>query len=134
VLVGKDRREQRHDLRERDDLHGERGHGSLRHVLGRSGALSHPAEAAERAGMDDSFAFRITLQPGYTFVDGPSTAPTVVSIASTADTWAAAVQGSGGMCHWTRATSAGNVSHGIGTGCTGAAALVPSTLWPSTAR
>jgi hypothetical protein len=79
-----------------------------------------------RSFLDAGPAQLSTLQPGYTFVDGPSTAPTIVSVASTAATWAAAVLGSGGMCHWIRATSAGNVSHGIGTGCTGAAALVPS--------
>lgn len=74
------------------------------------------------------------LQRGYTFVDGPSTAPTIVSVASTADTWAAAVQGSGGICHWVRTTSAGTVSYGTGLGCTAAAALDSSTPWPSTPR
>jgi hypothetical protein len=208
-------------------VHGERGDGRLRLLLVGSGVLSHPAEAADRAGMDDSFAFRTAvplgrqfnptvvkvavfgtlvllgiglfanwvinseresfsradrsvlassaeggqiddpaqpatidadaekatgialdaaraafidhqsfldagpaqlsaLQPGYTFVDGPSTASSIVSVASTADTWAAAVRGSGGICHWIRATSAGNVGQGTGTGCTGAAVLVPS--------
>ncbi len=74
------------------------------------------------------------LQPGYTFVDGPSTAPTIVSIASTEDTWAAAVRGAGGICQWIRATSAGNVSQGAGFECTGVAALTPSTSWPSAPR
>jgi hypothetical protein len=66
-------------------------------------------------------------QRGYTFVDGPSTAPTIVSVASTANTWAAAAQGSSGICHWVRTTIAGTVSHGTGLECTGAAALHPST-------
>lgn len=79
-----------------------------------------------RSFLDAGPAQLSALQPGYTFVDGPSTAPGIVSVASTADTWAAAVQGSGGMCHWIRATSAGNVSHGTGVECTGAAALSPS--------
>jgi hypothetical protein len=74
------------------------------------------------------------LQRGYTFVDGPSTAPTIVSVASTANTWAAAVQGSGGICHWVRTTGAGTVSSGTRLGCTGAAALDLSTPWPSTPR
>jgi hypothetical protein len=65
------------------------------------------------------------LRPGYTFVDGPSTTPRVVSVASTADTWAAAVQDPGGTCYWIRVTSAGDISRGIGTECTGAAALSP---------
>jgi hypothetical protein len=63
------------------------------------------------------------LQPGYAFVDGRSTAPSIVSVASTADAWAAAVKGSDGICHWIKATSAGDVSRGTGLECTGAAAL-----------
>jgi hypothetical protein len=66
-------------------------------------------------------------QRGYTFVDGPSTAPTIVSIASTEKTWAAAVQGSSGICHWVRTTSARGVTYGTGLPCTGAAALDPWT-------
>lgn len=65
------------------------------------------------------------LQPGYTFVDGPSTTSGIVSVASTADTWAAAVQGRAGTCYWIRATSAGDVTQGTGAVCTGAAALTP---------
>lgn len=65
------------------------------------------------------------IQPRYTFVDGPSTTSTIVSVASTADTWAAAVQGADGTCHWIRATSAGDISRGTGSECTGAAALRP---------
>jgi hypothetical protein len=68
-------------------------------------------------------------QRGSIFVDGPSTAPTIVSVASTEKVWAAAVQGSDGICHWVRTTSAGSVTHGIGLDCTGAAALDPSTPW-----
>jgi hypothetical protein len=66
-------------------------------------------------------------QRGYTFVDGPSTAPTIVSIASTTKTWAAAVQGPSGICYWVGTTSAGTVTHSTGLVCTGAAALDPST-------
>jgi len=73
-------------------------------------------------------------QRGYTFVDGPSTAPTIVSVASTAKIWAAAVQGSDGICRWVRTTSAGTVSHGTGLDCTGVAALHPSTPRVSTPR
>lgn len=65
------------------------------------------------------------LQPRYTFVDGPSTTSTIVSVASTADTWAAAVQDPGGTCYWIRATSAGDISRGTGSECTGEAALRP---------
>jgi hypothetical protein len=89
------------------------------------------AFAEHRSFVDAGPAQLSALQPSYTFVDGPSTAPLIVSVAATTDTWAAAVQATGGMCHWIRATSEGNVSHGIGLECTGAAALDPSTLWPS---
>jgi hypothetical protein len=65
------------------------------------------------------------LQLRYTFVDGPSTTPRIVSVASTADTWAAAAQDRDGTCHWIRVTSAGNVSRSIGWECRGAAALTP---------
>jgi hypothetical protein len=65
------------------------------------------------------------LQPRYTFVDGPSTRPRIVSVASTADMWAAAAQDPDGTCYWVRATSAGEVSRSIGWECRGAAALTP---------
>ena len=92
------------------------------------------AFADHRSFLDAGPAQLSALQPGYTFVDGPSTAPTIVSVASRADTWAAAVRGPGGMCQWIRATSAGNVSRGVGFECTGAAALDPSTLRPLVPR
>lgn len=78
-----------------------------------------------RSFLDAGPAQLSALQPGYTFVDGPSTTPRIVSVASTADTWAAAVQDPGGTCYWIRATSAGDISRGTGSECTGAAALSP---------
>jgi hypothetical protein len=65
------------------------------------------------------------LLPRYTFVDGPSTTPRIVSVASTADTWAAAAKDPDGTCYWIRVTSAGDVSRSIGWECRGAAALTP---------
>jgi hypothetical protein len=79
-----------------------------------------------RSFLDAGPAQLSALQPGYTFVDGPSTAPRIVSVASTVDAWAAAVQDPGGLCHWIRATSGGSVSRGTGLECTGAAALTSS--------
>ena len=68
---------------------------------------SSDADAEKATGIDAGPAqLSAALQPGYT--------------------WAAAVRGSGGMCHWIRVTSAGNVSHGTGLECTGTAALTPS--------
>ena len=104
------------------------------HAEKATGVALDAARAAfieHRSFLDAGPAQLSALQPGYTFVDGPSTAPTIVSVASTVDTWAAAVHGSGATCHWIRATSSGNVSHGTGLECTGMAALTPSTPWPS---
>jgi hypothetical protein len=97
-------------------------------ALGVATAAFHEHESFLEAGPAQLSA----RQRGYTFVDGPSTAPTIVSVASTAKTWAAAVQGSDGICHWVRTTSAGTMSHGTGPDCTGAAALHPSTPWALT--
>jgi hypothetical protein len=79
-----------------------------------------------RSFLDAGPAQLSALQPGYTFVDGPSTTPEIVSVAATAHTWAASVQGPGGACFWVRATSAGDVTRGIGSECTGSAALRPA--------
>jgi hypothetical protein len=58
-------------------------------------------------------------------LDGPSTTARIVSVAATTDAWAATVLGSGGVCHWIRA-SVGAVTRGAGLECTGTAALGPS--------
>jgi hypothetical protein len=84
------------------------------------------AASIEHRGFLDAMPARLhALRPGYIFVDGPSTTTRIVSVASTADTWAAAVKGPGATCYWIRATSAGDVTRGIGLPCTGAAALSP---------
>ena len=89
-------------------------------------AAARAAFVEHRSFLDAGPAQLSALQPGYTFVDGPSTTPRIVSVASTADTWAAAVQDPGGTCYWIRVSSAGNISRGTGSECTGAAALTPS--------
>lgn len=78
-----------------------------------------------RSFLDAGPAQLSIMEPAYTFVDGPSTTPEVVSVAATTDTWAAAVQVPGGVCLWVRATGAGDVTHGVGSDCTGSAALAP---------
>jgi hypothetical protein len=57
------------------------------------------------------------------FVDGPSTAPTIVSVAQTAAAWAAAVMGPSGTCYWVSRTTDGVVRYDHGSACTGQAAL-----------
>ena len=58
------------------------------------------------------------------FVDGPSQAPGVVSVASTRETWGAAVMGPSGTCYLLRFASGEGNTYGAGQVCTGAAALM----------
>src|SRR5919108_1807392 len=63
------------------------------------------------------------LQPGYTFVDGPSTTTRIVSVASDPDAWAAAGLAPDGTCLWIRVSGPGVPTRASGAECTGAAAL-----------
>ena len=64
------------------------------------------------------------LQPGYTFVDGPSTMPRIVSVAAERHVWAAAVLGPSGTCFWIRAGVDGPIATGASSSaCTGVWAL-----------
>jgi hypothetical protein len=65
------------------------------------------------------------LQPGYTFVDGPSTAPPIVSIASDRHAWAAAALGPSGTCFWIRLAGDGSIESGTASTCIGASVLAP---------
>ena len=63
------------------------------------------------------------------FVDGPSTAATIVSVAATDTAWAAAVSGPGG-CAWIALGTDGVIARDSGDVCTGEAALAASgTAW-----
>ena len=57
------------------------------------------------------------------YVDGPSTAPSVVSVYNGTAGWAAAVHGSGDTCYWVAVTPDGRTRYGTGAVCTGMAAL-----------
>ena len=57
------------------------------------------------------------------FVDGPSRAPGVVSVASTSGIWGAAVMGPSGTCYRLRYAPGDGVTYGTGGVCTGAGAL-----------
>jgi hypothetical protein len=63
------------------------------------------------------------VQPSLLFVDGPSSAPTVVSVSAGDRTWGAASMGASGICYWVRTDAGGQVAFGTGTVCTGQAAL-----------
>ena len=72
--------------------------------------------------------------PDVTFTDGPSQAPSIVSIATTGDAWAAAVLSDVGTCWQMRVNAGGRVRYGNASedvACTGAAALdVADSSWP----
>ena len=94
-------------------------------AIGLALAAAEVAFSKHGSFLDATPARLTSLQPGYIFVDGPSTTPEIVSVAATADTWAAAVQAPRGLCLWARVPGAGGVTHGSGSECTGSAALSP---------
>jgi hypothetical protein len=95
------------------------------------------ALAAARAGFSERRTFRdagpaqlSALQPGFVFVDGPSTMTRIVSVAWSADRWAAAIESSTGTCFWIRTDAPGSVERGTLDDCVGSAALTaPATGW-----
>jgi hypothetical protein len=90
----------------------------------RNAFVAARAASIERRTFLDAGPARLTeLQPGYSFVDGPSTMPRIVSVATTDEVWAAAVMAPDGTCLWVRATLAGEVTRATGVECTGSAAL-----------
>ena len=60
---------------------------------------------------------------GLLYVDGPSTAPSIVSVYNGSAGWAAAVHGAGDTCFWVAVTPEGLTRYGTGSVCTGMAAL-----------
>jgi hypothetical protein len=68
--------------------------------------------------------------PTLLFVDGPSTAPTIVSVAVNGGVWAAAALGLSGECYGVSIDAHGVVRYGHATACTGRAALAAAeTAW-----
>ncbi len=95
----------------------------------RSALLAAEAAFAQhRSFLDAGPAELSELQPGYIYVDGPSTMPRVVSVAATHRSWAAAVMGPAGTCYWIRTTVGGSDGHGTTEECTGVAALTASDV------
>ena len=64
--------------------------------------------------------------PTLTYTTGPSTSVTVVSVASSAAAWAAAVLAPSGTCYWVKLGAMALPTYGTGTTCTGAAAMAAS--------
>ena len=81
--------------------------------------------AFELAGSQALGADPSTL--GITYVDGPSTGPQVVSVATDAQGWGAAVQSASGVCFLVRLQSADRVGYAASNDCTGLAALTTAT-------
>jgi hypothetical protein len=92
-------------------------------------ATARAASIDGRTFVDAGPARLTELQPSYSYVDGPSTMPRIVSVATSHEVWAAAVMAPDGTCLWIRATLAGEVTRlagdvtGIAGECTGSAAL-----------
>jgi hypothetical protein len=68
------------------------------------------------------------LDGGLLFVDGPSTAPTIVSVAASTGSWGAAVLGPSGTCYWVSLDAQGSARYGHGSTCTGQAALAAARV------
>jgi hypothetical protein len=88
------------------------------------GAADDALRAATQLGPAEATAAGLTdAVSGLLFVDGPSTAPTVVSVYAGSAGWAAAVRGASETCYWVAMTPQGNDRYGTGTSCTGLDAL-----------
>jgi hypothetical protein len=87
-------------------------------------ALTVAAQIAVGSSYDDARpAVLAAHDQGLLFVDGPSTAASVVSVYYGAAGWAAAVHGAGDTCFWVAVTPEGLTRYGSGSVCTGMAAL-----------
>jgi hypothetical protein len=72
---------------------------------------------------DASPAGLTNVHLGFTFVEGPSTDPDVISVAFSRTAWAAAVMSGSGTCYYIRLEKGDAVTFGTGSNCTGSAAL-----------
>ena len=87
-------------------------------------ALAVAAQVAAGSSYDAARPAALAAHdPGLLYVDGPSTAPSVVSVYNGAAGWAAAVHGAGDTCYWVAVTPEGATRYGTGSICTGMAAL-----------
>jgi hypothetical protein len=83
------------------------------------------AEKIVRTGTfaDVSTARLAAARLGFTFVQGPSTEPQMISVASSRTAWAAAVMSDSSTCYYIRLRAGDAVTFGTGLACTGEAAL-----------
>jgi hypothetical protein len=94
-------------------------------------ALTVAAQIAADSSYDDARPAALAAHDqGLLYVDGPSTAPSIVSVYNGAAGWAAAVRGAGDACYWVAVTPQGLTRYGTGSACTGMAALAADrTAW-----
>ncbi|MEP6759073.1 MAG: hypothetical protein ABJB55_07760 [Actinomycetota bacterium] len=87
-------------------------------------ALATASEIAASSSYDEARPAALAAHnQDLVFVDGPSTAPSIVSVYNGAAGWAAAVRGANNTCYWVAVTPAGPTRYGTGPACTGMAAL-----------
>jgi hypothetical protein len=81
-------------------------------------------EVADDGDLSSADVAWFTQQDGaLLFVDGPSTAPSIVSIAASTTSWGAAVMGPSGTCYLVSLRSNGAIAYDRGATCTGESAL-----------
>lgn len=100
------------------DLLDQRAQGAARRALD---AATQVAAAASLEQVTPAMLSSVNLD--LMFVDGPSSAPSIVSVFSGAAGWSAAVHGSGSTCYWVALGASGHPRYGTGSPCTGIAAL-----------
>jgi hypothetical protein len=89
-----------------------------------SAALETAMQVAASSSIDQALPATLsTLNHEVVFVDGPSTAPSIVSVFASAAGWSAAVHGSDHTCYWVALGAGGHARYGTGSRCTGRAAL-----------
>ncbi|MEX0984772.1 MAG: hypothetical protein WD096_06950 [Actinomycetota bacterium] len=96
--------------------------GAARNAADEAAGYAQGVLAAHGSLIGAGPAFLSTLGSPLLFVDGPSTAPTIVSVATTDTMWAAAVASPGG-CAWIMLAADGSIARDSGRECTGEAAL-----------
>jgi hypothetical protein len=87
------------------------------------------AEAPPGSGYDRVGAGALSAyDPALGATSGASTGPTSVSVAATATSWGAAAMSASGTCYWIHLEASATAAYGIGTPCTGQAAMTATDV------
>jgi hypothetical protein len=84
-------------------------------------AAAQIAAVQSNSFVDAGPAQLAAVEPTFQYTDGPSTAPSVISVSATETQWSAAAMAESGTCFWIALGPSGT-TYGSGTPCTGAAA------------